>query len=127
MATAAQDDSRTRTARTPVGPERLLAYTVGREFRRLAMKLAVKGGGLRDPLDRASASILLNCAEAVGRNGRRDQARFFAIARGSAYECQAILDILEDAGVDERALLEARALLTRCVALLAGLVRRNAG
>ena len=110
-----------------VGPERLLAYTVGREFRRVVMTMEVRGGGLRDQLDRASASVLLNCAEAVGRTGRRDQARFFAIARGSAYECVAILDILEDGCVDRVVLAEARALLLRCAALLAGLVRRNGG
>jgi hypothetical protein len=91
MATAAHDNSRTRTAQAScdarvMGPEQLLAYTVGREFRRVAMTLHLHGGGLRDQLDRASASILLNCAEAVGRSGRRDQARLFAIARGSAFE-----------------------------------------
>ncbi len=124
MATAAHDDSRTRTGRV-IGPEQLLAYTVGREFRRVAMTLEVRGGGLRDQLDRASASILLNCAEAVGRSGRRDQARLFSIARGSAYECQAILDILEDLRSNLEKLVAARQLLTRCVALLTGLVRRN--
>ncbi|MCM2257174.1 MAG: four helix bundle protein [Vicinamibacteria bacterium] len=111
----------------PVGPERLLAYTVGREFRRVAMMLEVRGGGLRDQLDRASASVLLNCAEAVGRSGRRDQARLFAIARGSAYECLAILDLLEGDQGQSEVLGQAGGLLRRCIALLAGLVLRNGG
>jgi four helix bundle protein len=51
-------------------------------------------GDLRDQLRRASSSIPLNIAEASGKTGRADRAHFHAIARGSALECAAILDVL---------------------------------
>ncbi len=124
---AADNNNGERNQAGALGPERLLAYTVGREFRRMAMRLEVRGGGLRDQLDRASASVLLNCAEAVGRSGRRDQARLFAIARGSAYECLAILDLLESEEGQREVLGQARRLLRRFLGALAGLVLRNRG
>ena len=36
----------------------------------------------------------LNIAEAAGRTGKADAARTYAIARGSAMECAAVLDAL---------------------------------
>jgi len=49
---------------------------------------------LRDQLERASLSIVLNTAESAGRSSALDKARFVTIARGSATECAAILDVL---------------------------------
>ena len=49
---------------------------------------------LLDQLRRAAASIPLNIAEAAGRTGQADAARTYAIARGSAMECAAVLDAL---------------------------------
>jgi four helix bundle protein len=51
-------------------------------------------GALRDQLERASVSTVLNIAEAQGRYSPLDKAHFFAIARGSATERAAIVDIL---------------------------------
>ncbi|MEZ4754382.1 MAG: four helix bundle protein [Bdellovibrionota bacterium] len=48
---------------------------------------------LKDQLDRASSSIVLNLAEGSGRFTRKDQKRFYHIAFASLRECQAILDI----------------------------------
>jgi four helix bundle protein len=39
-------------------------------------------------------SIVLNTAEGAGRVGAADKARFSAMARGSAMECAAVLDVL---------------------------------
>lgn len=47
-----------------------------------------------DQLKRAALSISLNIAEAAGRTGGADAQRTYAIARGSAMECAAILDAL---------------------------------
>jgi hypothetical protein len=68
--------------------ERLDAYQVALEFHALAggLPLGRGRGELRDQLDRASTSIVLNIAEGAGRRGGADRARFFAIARGSATE-----------------------------------------
>ena len=45
-------------------------------------------------LDRASTSIALNVAEGNGKRSTRDRARYVDIARGSALECAACLDVL---------------------------------
>lgn len=55
----------------------------------LPKNLAVHG-----QLDRASTSIPLNIAEGNGKYTGPDRCRFFDIARGSALECAACLDVL---------------------------------
>src|ERR1700716_1432035 len=49
----------------------------------------------KDQLDRASASTRLNIAEGNSKFSAKDRARFLEIARGSALECTAALDVLE--------------------------------
>jgi four helix bundle protein len=48
----------------------------------------------KDQLDRASTSIPLNIAEGNGKFSAKDRARFLEVARGSALECAACLDVL---------------------------------
>jgi four helix bundle protein len=48
----------------------------------------------RDQLERAGDSIALNLAEANGKFSKKDRARFFQIAHGSALESAACLDLL---------------------------------
>src|SRR5882762_10161360 len=48
----------------------------------------------KDQLDRASTSIPLNIAEGNGKFSNADRARFLEIARGSALECPACVDVL---------------------------------
>ncbi|MGD0112861.1 MAG: four helix bundle protein [Armatimonadota bacterium] len=48
---------------------------------------------LADQLNRASLSIALNIAESTGRVTNGDRRRFLIIARGSAHECAALLDM----------------------------------
>jgi four helix bundle protein len=52
-----------------------------------------------DQLRRASFSIMLNIAEGTSRFSNRDRRNFMVVARGSAFECAAILDYL--LGVNE--------------------------
>jgi four helix bundle protein len=106
--------------------ERFDCYQVALDFQTLAAHLLPKGcGSLRDQLDRASVSIVLNLAEGIGRRGRGEKARFYTIVRGSATECAAVLDLaarrsLADAG----ACGEGRKLLVRIVQMLTRLEQR---
>jgi four helix bundle protein len=100
------------------------AYRLALAFRAHVVRwLPLKRSELSDQLDRASLSIALNIAEGAGRSGPRDQARHYAIARGSAFECLAVLDLLEleNAPPSSR---DARVILLRLMAILTTLVRR---
>jgi len=107
--------------------ERLDCYRVALEFQTLAADLVRQRGlgALRDQLDRASVSIVLNIAEAVGRTAAADRAHFFAIARGSATECAAIVDLLLARGLAcQQNCRRARSLLVRIVQMLSRLIQR---
>ena len=77
-------------------------------------------------LDRASTSIPLNIAEGNGKFTGPDRCRFFDIARGSALECAAALDVLQrkDLAMDGQ-VLEGKACLLEIVSMLVGLVKSN--
>lgn len=51
---------------------------------------------VKDELGRASFSIALNIAEGLGKFSKADRRNYFVIARGSVFECPAILDLLHD-------------------------------
>ncbi len=76
--------------------EKLEVYRKSIQFLTLAAKILARiprgYAELCDQLRRASLSVPLNIAEASGRTGSLDNAKHFAIARGSALECGAILD-----------------------------------
>ncbi len=78
----------------------------------------------REQLERAAMSIPLNIAEASGKPTRAERARFFSIARGSALECGALLDVLAVSGfVHPDRVTEGKQLLLRVVAMLTKLCR----
>lgn len=54
---------------------------------------------IADQLYRAALSIPLNIAEGAGRYSKPDKRNFYTVARGSVFECTAIIDILYDKGV----------------------------
>ena len=103
--------------------ERLDAYAAALAFQPLASRLAQRlTGAFRDQLDRAGLSIVLNLAEGVGRSQPGEKARFYAISRGSASECAALVDVLRARGLAENSLCtEARTLLVRIVQMTTGL------
>jgi len=78
--------------------DRLDVYRVAVQFSAVVSRLRVTPASLRDQIDRASASVVLTLAEGVGRVSGPDRAHFFAMARGSALECAAVLDLLHARG-----------------------------
>jgi four helix bundle protein len=101
--------------------ERLDVYRVAIEFQVLLARLLPRKGfaSIRDQLERASASAVLNIAEGAGRARATDKARFYVIARGSAMESAAALDVLLARGAIAPAEhRHARGLLVRVVQML---------
>jgi four helix bundle protein len=85
----------------------------------------VSTSAVRDHLDRASLSILLNTAEGNGKRQRQIRAKFFDDARGSATECAACLDALVAKGACKRERIhEGKEMLVRVVSMLCRLVER---
>jgi four helix bundle protein len=77
----------------------------------------------KDHLDRASTSVALNIAEGNGKFAIRDRCRFLDIARGSALECAACLDVLVAKRlIDEQAIRGGKEQLLETVSMLMGLV-----
>jgi len=78
---------------------------------------------LKDQLDRAATSIVLNIAEGAGEFSKDEKHRFYRMARRSATETAAILDVLERRqAVPTTVLQPARDLIVRVVSMLVRLV-----
>jgi four helix bundle protein len=93
---------------------------VGEFISTISAKAAAK-----DQLDRASTSIPLNVAEGNGKFSDKDRARFLEMARGSALECAACLDVLLVRKLaSEEQVVPAKEHLVRIVQMLIGLLRR---
>jgi four helix bundle protein len=90
------------------------------------MERLPKSIAVRDQLDSASTSIVLNLAEGNGKYTSSDRCRFFDISRGSALECAAGLDVLV---AKDRCDLSLVALgkerLLGIVSMLVGLIKAN--
>ena len=100
--------------------ERLDVYQRAIEFLAVAARIIpdVPSGNasLTDQLRRAALSVPVNVAEGVGRSSDADRRRHYAIARGSAMECAAILDACRVLRLANPELLAARrSLLIRLV------------
>ena len=109
--------------------ENLDVYRCSLEFLRLSLRvvgdLPERGESeLRNQIKRAAMSIPLNIAEGAGKPTVGDRARYHAIARGSAMECAALIDVCALAGYltpDDARL--AKQLLVRIVAMLTKMCR----
>src|SRR5438874_101670 len=76
---------------------------IGELLSQISAKAAAK-----DHLDRASTSLPLNIAQGNGKFSTVDRARFLEIARGSALECAARLDMPADHQLPSRTRCENR-------------------
>ena len=106
--------------------DRLDVYRAAVQFCAVVSRLRVTPASLRDQIDRASASVVLTLAEGVGRVSGPDRAHFFAMARGGAFECAAVLDLLHArGGLPSGSHTECRRLLVRVVQMLTRLIDRQ--
>jgi four helix bundle protein len=99
--------------------EKLDVFQAALEFRGAAMGTGARGE-LKDQLERATSSVVLNIAEGAGRWQWKDKRRFYEIARGSAMESAAVLMMAGE--VEPRA----RELAERVVAMLTRLCSKTA-
>ena len=108
--------------------EKLDVYRVAVDFAvwRHQVKLPKGQADLSDQLSRATTSILLNIAEGSGEFSRPEKQRFYRMARRSAVECAAALDLLQiHEALTQEQLEPGREMLSRVVAMLTKLVPRE--
>lgn len=109
--------------------EKLDVYQASLEFITWTVPTLSKlpgGASVRNQLDRASTSVPLNIAEGNGKFTSPDRCRFFDIARGSALESAACLDVMVAKGFVKMEEIQAgKAILVKIVSMLFGLIRAN--
>ena len=84
------------SAATPIlDAEKLVVYDVALELQVVCCTLVpVNHRVLQDQLERASLSVVCCIAEGAGRRSKKDKRQMYAMARGSAAETAAIVDVL---------------------------------
>lgn len=107
--------------------EKLLVYNRSLEFLELTDEILSKQKdkiNVYDQLDRASTSIPLNIAEGTGKYTNKDKCRYYDIARGSAVESAACLDVLykrHKITIEEN--IKGKEILIAIVSMLVGLIK----
>lgn len=112
--------------------EKLDVYQTAVDWVALAQEIVAamldgKGHGpLADQLQRAASSITLNIAEGAGEFSPAEKARFYRIAKRSATECAAIVDVAQRRScISAEHFTTARSLLLRIVGMLVKLTRSH--
>jgi four helix bundle protein len=113
------------TAHPQSGLEGFDCYRLAIEFAAVAVTLVPRGHAvLKDQIERASTSVILNISEGWGYWQARQKAQFYTIARGSVLESGAVIDLLRVRGLASDADCDrARELCTRVEQMLSGLIR----
>jgi four helix bundle protein len=94
------------------------------EAHTISKSLPAGHGDLKDQIRRASLSISLNIAEGAGKVSPGEKRKHYAIARGSAMECAAILDACDVMELTTRDQIRpAYDLLARILGMLTKLIR----
>ncbi|MBA3960980.1 MAG: four helix bundle protein [Chthoniobacterales bacterium] len=107
--------------------EKLKVYQQALQFVAVAtslLEVIPKTISAHNQLDRASTAIALNIAEGTGKWTAPDRCRFYDIARGSALECAACLDVLVVKQLlSAQAIADPKQLLVGVVSMLVGLTK----
>ncbi len=116
-----------RDRTVPLSLESFDVYRVSLEACRLSSGIGgALTANLRDQLLRASSSVVLNAAEGFGSRSRGIKRRHYEIARGSAIECVAVVDLASVIGIGFGAGdgVRVRELFSRAAQMLARLEAR---
>lgn len=109
--------------------EKLTVYQASIKFVAWVQKIlesVPKRHAAYDQLDRASTSMVLNIAEGNGKYSQRDRCRYFDIARASALESAAALDILSvKAMINQHEVVTGKEMLKEIVSMLVGLIKSH--
>lgn len=108
--------------------EKLKVYQLALKFNEFAFKIISKLNlsDIRNQLDRASNSIVLNLAEGNGKFSKKDRCKYFDISMGSSFESAACLDILFiRKSITQSELNEGKDILYELISMLVGLIKSN--
>jgi four helix bundle protein len=107
--------------------EKLNVYQRSIEFIKFVHKIAISIKiNAFEQLDRAATSIPLNIAEGTGKYTSKDKCRYYDIARGSALECAACLDVLKQREkISKEVCEEGKSTLIEIVSMLTGLIKSS--
>jgi len=98
------------------------------EFTEEVLAKLPKSLAAHNQLDRASTSMPLNLAEGNGEFTGKDRCRFFDIARGSALECAAALNVrVRRKQLDQDQSASGKQILKEIVSMIVGLIRSQDG
>jgi len=109
--------------------EKLKVYQKALEFIEWIQPILLKldyRSDIRNQLERASNSILLNIAEGNGKYTAKDRCRYFDISKGSALESASCIDIIFVKKIitqDEKAF--GKQMLKEIFSMLIGLIKSN--
>ena len=108
--------------------QKLSIYQKAKDYNKEITLLLIKSNFdkvVNDQLSRASFSIMLNIAESSSRFSPKDRRRFLEIARGSAFECVAILEyLLETKSIEKAVYDQYLVTLEELSKMLFGLMRK---
>lgn len=74
------------------------AYRTNQTIYRLIKENKTMALYAKNQLGRASLSIMLNIAEGNAKFSKKDRKNFYIIARGSAFECAALVSFMNEEG-----------------------------
>ncbi len=82
--------------------QKLLVYqkakALNKDIQKLLKERRSINSYLRDQLNRASVSAVINIAEGSGKFSKADRRNFYTIARGSTYECASLIEVIAEDG-----------------------------
>ncbi len=94
MDTPSQESPKTGPFEFQNWPVYKQAVSVAKEAQRFCLSVPKTGNlSLCDQFKRASQSVVLNIAEGSSRTSTKDKVNFVRVAKGSVFECAAIVDL----------------------------------